>query len=389
MAKTTMTKNYSVDDSNVGEGDVVLGQDYFGSVIVKVKTEVDDSTDKYKIKRFVTLQNGTELIERYWRDKSLGEMKSEETALPIDHFKDEPKKDDSDARARARALLAARRKGKGAETKLPTPPPEPEPEAEPEPESEPEIDPEPEPEIDPEPEPEATSIFDGAFDPIPATVVPESKLPETEDEENVDTLVTGVWKHDDDTDDTKWESMDVVITKEEPKDLDPADPHGIVAVKEDTKPNAVGKLKASALVFFTPGTDPPPTFKRVGHWGPGKLKSGWPPGNPGKEGREVGKLNLAGDDKDGKGGTPRRKVGTLKWDGNNPWMSNKAVVFPRQRAPEQQRDDDGYTRAVWKAKVKLSDDHQPQKGKTRMLSLQFSHCFIELTNGYFSFASSL
>ena len=35
----------------------------------------------------------------------------------------------------------------------------------------------------------------------------------------------------------------------------------------------------------------------------------------------------------------RRLVGKL-WAGNVSWMSNKAIVFPRQNAPPAQRDDE-------------------------------------------------
>ena len=100
-------------ESTVGTSDLVIGQEYFGSIVVRVKQEVTDDPEngKYKIKRFVTLKTGMILIEEYVKTMGSGKVENKEygnAKVPID---DTPK-DDSDARAKARALIAANKKKK-------------------------------------------------------------------------------------------------------------------------------------------------------------------------------------------------------------------------------------------------------------------------------------
>eukprot|EP00980_Cylindrotheca_fusiformis_P030132 scaffold24439_cov230-Cylindrotheca_fusiformis.AAC.1 len=87
-------------ESNVGDGDLELGQEYFGSIVTKVQVDIiKDNETQYKIKRTVTLRNGVVLLEDYWRSKSLGKVVPHVASLP-------PKgpgwveKDDSAARAK-------------------------------------------------------------------------------------------------------------------------------------------------------------------------------------------------------------------------------------------------------------------------------------------------
>jgi len=111
----------------------------------------------------------------------------------------------------------------------------------------------------------------------PAKVVPMSKVPKSQGR---DDPLTGVWKHNDDTDDANWDQMDVVITKEPVAFLEPGEPHGVVAVKEGVKPNKVGKLDPADLKFFSPGAEAPSTYNKVGHWRARQLNQIYPPSKP-------------------------------------------------------------------------------------------------------------
>jgi hypothetical protein len=237
-------------ESTVGESDLVIGQEYFGSIVRKVKQEVEDKDGKYIIKRFVTLKTGHILIEKYILERTLGEVKNKEYGGG--HFDDEEPKDDSDSRARARAMIAKNRDKKNNRI---------------------------------EPEPDLDEIYD-----VPATVLPVSKLPDTLYD---DAPVTGAWKHNDGADDTDWEPLTVIITKD-PLFVEPGEPHGVVAMKKGAKRSEAGKVDSSDLNFFAPGEEPPSGYKKVGHWTPGKLNQKWPPVKPEPKSnlRNVGKLNL-------------------------------------------------------------------------------------------------
>ena len=152
------------------------------------------------------------------------------------------------------------------------------------------------------------------FDNVDATVIPRSKLPRSESErpDNNSTPLTGVWKHNKDVADFDWDPLDVVITKKPPLFLEKGEPHGLVAVPKDAKPNRVGKIDPADLNFFTPGEKPPSGYKKVGHWRPGKLTMEWPPGKP------------------------------ILPDFNGP-----ARVFPTSKAPSRLEKDDPTT-GVWK-----------------------------------------
>jgi len=252
-------------ESTVGESDLVIGQKYFGSIVRKVKQEVKDKDGKYRIKRFVTLKSGVIVIEEYIRERTLGKMKNKEYGGG--QFEDEEPEDDSAARARAQArALIAKNEDKKPDKKK----------------KKKRI----------EPEPNLDAIYD-----IPATVLPASKLPFTLDD---DVPVTGAWRHNDGTDDTDWEPMAVVITKDPPSFLEPGEPHGIVAMKKGAMPNEAGKVHPSDLKFFAPGAEPQSSYKKVGHWTPGKLNQKWPPvkPEPNINLRNVGKLNLPDFDRE-------------------------------------------------------------------------------------------
>eukprot|EP00980_Cylindrotheca_fusiformis_P000169 scaffold26_cov117-Cylindrotheca_fusiformis.AAC.10 len=357
-----MVRDNLLAKSNIGEADLVLGQEYFGSIVTKVQVQVDDSEKRYKIKRFVNLKNGMILVEDYWRDKSLGFMESTEYSLPPGYFGDESPKDDSALREKARALLAKRRSSAAAdkekkkqkrksknkekrrsEKSSSMEPPESRPETAPQPATKPEVVPmtseseSPEREepsetqtIDERPgspfslegssevqdaseragspfiqEPSETqelsergespvmdkpseaqetsetpSIMAGDWKTLNATVVPISNLPEEAANYEGDSPQLGVWKHNDPKDDKDWDPLDVVISKTEPSDLAYDEPHGIVAVEEDTKSNSVGKLPAEKLLFFSPGDKPDLAISRpVGIWRPAKSSSQFPPTN--------------------------------------------------------------------------------------------------------------
>ena len=73
--------------------------------------------------------------------------------------------------------------------------------------------------------------FDGAM----AKVVPKSKAHERSKK---DPPLVGVWEHnDDEVDDSNWQPINVVISKDPPSDLEDGDFTGIVAVEEGVKQN--------------------------------------------------------------------------------------------------------------------------------------------------------
>ena len=168
----------------------------------------------------------------------------------------------------------------------------------------------------------ALPSFDGSF----AKVFPVSKLHERSKK---DPPLAGVWKHSDDTDDTDWEPMGVIITKDPPSDLDEDEFHGIVAVVDGVKPDKTGKLDPFDLKFFTPGEELPPKYNKVGHWRPGN-KVGWPPVKPStaRSLRNVGKLNLP------------------SFDG----IPDLGVIYPRSQAPDTHDETKGQiiAKGIWK-----------------------------------------
>mmetsp|Transcript_40360 Transcript_40360/g.97456 ORF Transcript_40360/g.97456 Transcript_40360/m.97456 type:complete len:545 (-) Transcript_40360:52-1686(-) len=300
----------SSHESTVGKEDIVIGQSYFGSIVVAVSQDVEDSKDTYKIKRTVTLKSGAILIEEYRRSKSMGEVESYEASMPASEL-EEPKKDDSDVRARARAMLAAKKK---------------------------KAQPEPEPSESSEEE-APPSILDDKWETLPAVVLPEEDVPEVEEAamKSEEPTQIGVWKTDEDTKD--FEPMDVVIHKEEPTDLEPDEPHGQVVVANDAKPNKAGKLAPGKLMFLAPDAEPDPVdCKPVGHWRPGRLRQGWPPTGDGGEPRKVGKLP--------------------KWQAGGGWKTSNAIVYPKRSAPNVSFG--GTSRGVWKSKKPVDDKWKAQ-----------------------------
>ncbi|KAL3930938.1 MAG: hypothetical protein SGBAC_011543, partial [Bacillariaceae sp.] len=146
------------------------------------------------------------------------------------------------------------------------------------------------------------SIFDDDWNTLPATVVPKSTA-EVVVPDVTDPMI-GVWKQkDDSTDDSDWAPLDVIVAKEEPKDLAPNEPHGVVGVKEDAKPTTGGKLKPKEVVFYPPGEEPENDVKKVGTWRTGKLNSPWPPSKVDKAAAPVsrGKLKTQGNSEEAKG----------------------------------------------------------------------------------------
>ncbi|CAJ1954371.1 unnamed protein product [Cylindrotheca closterium] len=297
-------------ESTVGKEDLVVGQEYFGSIVVQVSQDVQDSKDTYKIKRTVTLKSGVVLIEDYHRSKSLGEVESYESSLPASEI-DEPKKDDSDLRAKARALLAAKKK---------------------------KAEPEPEPSESSESE-APPSILDDNWETLPAVVIAEDDVPDLEAVamKSEEPTQIGVWRTDENTKD--FEPMDVVIHKEEPTDLEPDEPHGQVVIANDAKPNKVGKIAPGKLIFLAPDATPDPVdCKPVGHWRPGRLGQGWPPTGDGGEPRKVGKLP--------------------KWQAGGGWKTGNAIVYPKKSVPNV--NFGGTSRGVWKSKNSVDDKWKAQ-----------------------------
>ena len=103
-----------VYESTIGSSDLELGQEYFGSIVTKVKqdvtTEIVDGVEYYVVKRSVALRNGMKMTEEYKREKRLGEIKSRRESLSKESLPEETPRDDSDARAKARAIMADKKK---------------------------------------------------------------------------------------------------------------------------------------------------------------------------------------------------------------------------------------------------------------------------------------
>jgi hypothetical protein len=53
------------DDDDIHEADITVGMDLRGSVVVRVRHEVKESEDRYKLKKFILLLNGIEIISTY------------------------------------------------------------------------------------------------------------------------------------------------------------------------------------------------------------------------------------------------------------------------------------------------------------------------------------
>lgn len=234
-----------VFETTVGKSDLVIGQEYFGSIVRKVKQEVEEKDGKYKVKRFVYLRNRVTLVEEYIRTKSEGTVKNKEYGGGPGYDDDEPK-DDSALRAKARALMAEKadkkkKKSKSVKKK--------------------------------KPKPNLDAIYD-----VPAKVYPNSKLPHEQEKGDP---VAGAWKHIDETDDTEWEPIDVVITKDPPAFLDIEEPNGIVALRKGALLDDDGKVDPFDLKFFAPGVEEPSFgFDKIGYWTPCKLNQQWPPVKP-------------------------------------------------------------------------------------------------------------
>lgn len=299
-------------ESTVGESDLVIGQEYFGSTVVRVKQDVTDKDGKYQVKRTVRLKSGHILTETYIREKGDSEINSKEYGLPADHVFDEPKKDDSEARAKARAILAKNKKDKKDKKKKKK-------KSKPEPAAEmfwEKDDPPPKIKTAPKPSEPKFDIYN-----VPAKVFPVSELPDTMD---VDAPVMGVWKHDDGTDDTNWEPMDVVIQKDLTSDLYGV-PHGAVAVKKGVKPDEDGQVDPSDLKFFAPHEKPPAKYQKLGYWKPSELNQKWPPVKPKPRSfRKVKEQPILPD-----------------FDGE------EATVFPASKCPRKQKKD-GPLAGAWK-----------------------------------------
>ena len=353
-------------ESTIGESDLELGQEYFGSIVTKVDQKVTtdvngDNVEMYVVKRAITLKNGVTMTEEYHREKSLGEIKSKKYELPKGHFEDESH-DDSDARAKARAIMKKNqdpeKKKKRPKKNKSLPPKSPKklnsPTKSPKkkksrsiPKGMEGIEPwfnfndvqdgrKPRPKRRPEPR-EEPGYFETDFDPFPATIVPESKASSAQS-----TPLRGVWKQVDGTNDNGWDPMDVVVSKRLPTDLEPEEPRGILAIAECLNPKAVGKLRPDQLKFLPPGKKPPPFFKAVGHWRP-LLKNGdWPPVTAPIEKitKDVGKIKL-------------EEI----WAEKIPSM---AIIYPRNDAPDCQDKDKEII--IAKGTWKFSEDKPEPEG---------------------------
>ena len=236
-------------ESTVGESDLVIGQEYFGSIVKKVKQEVEDTNGNYKIKRFVHLKTGIILVEECVRTKSQGKVESKEYGGQPGQFDDEEPKDDSELRAKARALMAKKEDQKSCKKKK---------------------------KKDKKKKKPKLYLYE-LYD-VPAKVYPYSKMPQ---DQKQGSPVTGAWKHTDGTDDTDWQLMDAMITEEVPAFLDIGEPHGIVALRTGALPDRDGKVDPFDLKFLAPAEQEPPRgFYSIGHWTPGKSNQKWPPVKP-------------------------------------------------------------------------------------------------------------
>jgi len=185
------------------------------------------------------------------------------------------------------------------------------------------------------------SVVDDNWDSLPAVVIPASD----EDAENAPEDATdphlGTWKQNDDTDDKDWGPLDVVINKNEPDDFAPDEPHGIVAVPEDAKPNAVGKLDPKDMQFVAQGEKPGSGMKEVGHWRPKAWNGEWPPK---KKNGDRSKL-------------PTKKL--PNWQTDSDWIKDKAFIFPPDKAPK--KNEDNVSKGIWKTDEPLPAGLEPQE----------------------------
>ena len=103
-----------IDDDDIHEADITVGMRLRGSVVTKVKVEVTETEEKYKLRKFLTLLSGIQIISLYIKPKSEGLSDLERAGevsldpMELEKFKNEHQKDDSDARAKARAMLKQR-----------------------------------------------------------------------------------------------------------------------------------------------------------------------------------------------------------------------------------------------------------------------------------------
>jgi len=181
------------------------------------------------------------------------------------------------------------------------------------------------------------SVIDDNWDNLPAVVIPAVDKEAKKAPEDATVPHLGTWKQKDNTDDTDWGPLDVVVSKSEPDDLAPDEPHGIVAVPEDATPNAAGKLVPKDLLFLPPGEKPDADMKEVGHWRPKKWKGEWPPPK--------------------KSHLPTKKL--PQWQTDSDWFKGTAVVFPSDKAPEKNQDN--VSRGIWKTDTPLPASLSPQE----------------------------
>ena len=364
----TNTTNMPPYESTVGESDLELGQEYFGSIVTKVDQRVsttidEDDVEMYIVKRSVTLRNGVIMKEEYRKEKALGKIEDKKYELPKGHFGDEPLKDDSDARAKAKALMKDKKKKKSKPKKNKSAPP-----SSPKKLTSPTRSPRKKKSrsksitgmegIEPwfnfeemkkdEPKKERPrrrsevkeelGFFEGEYDPFSATIVPGSTASSAQS-----TPVRGVWKHTDGTDDTNWNPMDVLVSKKSPQDLQPEESHGILAIAEGLNPKSVGRLRPDQMKFLPPGTSNPPAFfKVVGYW---RSKDDWPPVKPQPAiesiTNDVGKLKL-------------EEIWAEK-------IPTTAIVYPRNDAPDCHDDPDKEI-IIAKGTWKFSEDKPEPEG---------------------------
>ena len=99
-----------VDEDQIHLEETVVGQKLLNSIVTKVKVDVQDTDDKYQIKKWITLQNGVVLISEYWKEKAGEVYKSSESSIELPpHVLAEQQAKKDEARAKARELLQQRR----------------------------------------------------------------------------------------------------------------------------------------------------------------------------------------------------------------------------------------------------------------------------------------
>ena len=289
-----------VDADQIHFEDIVVGQELNRSIVTHVKVDVQDTDDKYQIKKWITLQDGVILVSEYWKEKKGVEYTSSESYIELPPHARE-KKDDSAVRAKARESMEKRKLEKKMKEK---------------------------PRKHEEEKPVKPIIVYSENDPdLPSPSEPDHgiwKLPE--DDENIDEC---------------FEPQEILL-EEDPYITEPLPP-----TDEDDQPQGIwGKPDdddddTGPVIVLPPGKlslardDENENFVPKGRWKPGKLNAVWPP--PTKDPnnlRSVGKLKpFANEEEPAK--TPRR-VGRLKmpelFQGGNS-KPRRARVFPKNASP--------------------------------------------------------